>query len=99
MQWPYIHTINVINAKNLILEGLRVVKIFFRKKKGKEIKQGILIQRIWCVLNAVIFLLQNVQSMGQIILNLNVNFAAVWLNGFVLELHIFVTPVIVKLEN
>lgn len=77
MQWQYIHTTNVINAKNLILEGLRVVKIFFRKKKEKEIKQEILTLKIWYVLSAVISPLQSVKNMGQIILNLNVNFAVV----------------------
>lgn len=53
-----------------------------------------MIKNNWFALNVVTFRLKTVQSMALISYNLNVNFVAQQLNGFVGEILIFVSPAI-----
>lgn len=79
---------NVLNAKIVILEAIRIANR--RWMKGEKS----LILKNWYARTAAKFPLKTVQNMERTLLNSNVNFVALLLNGFVGARHTSVNLVI-----
>ena len=90
MQWQYMLTFNVLNARIHILEGVKtVLKPWVNNKLQAHLKLN-----NWYAPTVAKSRFKIAQNMGMISSNLNVNFVAQPLNGFAGETLTFVNPVI-----
>jgi len=88
MQWQYMLTFNVLNARIHILEGVKtVLKPWVNNKLQAHLKLN-----NWYAPTVAKSRFKIAQNMGMISSNLNVNFVAQPLNGFAGETLIFVNP-------